>query len=487
MLVELNLVEQRYRAVIDVLDGMSVTDVAQRNGVSRQSVHTWLRRYANGGLAALADKSSKPETCPHQMAPLIEAKVVELRRAHPRWGPTIDPHPARQRRVHSGPWTLVDLSHPGPSPPLRTDATQALALGLQALGALSLHGAVADGRRRALPSSRRHRGQGRHRRRRPLTLLRLRPRGRPGHGETGVRGLAVGAAHPWCARPDPDRQRQGFHGSLRPRARTCPFRPDLRQQRHPSSPHRSVFTDDNGQGRTLPQDHALGLLGRPRPGARDHRGAPKRSRRMGGRIQHRTSAPVSGRSTTPRALRSGCAPSGRSRDARGPRRGSALKAATRSQPLGRPARLDRPRRVPLSGGSDLRRGVRRGRGALRPRRDPPQRCARRYPRRASPGGQRIEATTRPACRTLPAAHFRHDRHPPRGRKAARSPSPVPAIGLDAAGPARSSRWPSWPVRSRSPPRARSSGSTPSITTAPRSTAPSPRLKVGPAKPRSPEG
>ena len=260
----------------------------------------------------------------------------------PALGTTLDPHPARQRRVHSGPWTLVHLSHPGPSPPLRTDATQALALGLQALGALSLHGAVADGRRRALPSSRRHRGQGRHRRRRPLTLLRLRPRGRPGHGETGVRGLAVGAAHPWCARPDPDRQRQGFHGSLRPRARTCPFRQDLRQQRHPSSPHRSVFTDDNGQGRTLPQDHALGLLGRPRPGARDHRGAPKRSRRMGGRIQHRTSAPVSGRSTTPRALRSGCAPSGRSRDARGPRRGSALKAATRSQPLGRPSAARSP-------------------------------------------------------------------------------------------------------------------------------------------------
>ena len=38
-------------------------------------------------MAALADKSSKPESCPHQMAPLIEARVVELRRAHPRWGP----------------------------------------------------------------------------------------------------------------------------------------------------------------------------------------------------------------------------------------------------------------------------------------------------------------------------------------------------------------------------------------------------------------
>ncbi len=87
MLVELKVVEQRYRAVIDVLDGMNVTDVARRNGVSRQTVHTWLRRYAGGGMAALADKSSKPESRPHQMPARIEARVVELRRAHPRWGP----------------------------------------------------------------------------------------------------------------------------------------------------------------------------------------------------------------------------------------------------------------------------------------------------------------------------------------------------------------------------------------------------------------
>jgi len=86
VLVELKAVEQRYRAVIDVLDGMSVTDVARRNGVSRQTLHTWLRRYAEGGMAALADKSSKPESCPHQMAPLIEAKVVELRPSVPEGG-----------------------------------------------------------------------------------------------------------------------------------------------------------------------------------------------------------------------------------------------------------------------------------------------------------------------------------------------------------------------------------------------------------------
>ena len=36
MLVELGLVEQRYKAVLEVFDGASVIDVARRNGVARQ-------------------------------------------------------------------------------------------------------------------------------------------------------------------------------------------------------------------------------------------------------------------------------------------------------------------------------------------------------------------------------------------------------------------------------------------------------------------
>jgi transposase-like protein len=50
MLVELDLVEQRYQAVLEVLnDGATVTDVARRYGV-RQTVHVWLRSYAAEGL-----------------------------------------------------------------------------------------------------------------------------------------------------------------------------------------------------------------------------------------------------------------------------------------------------------------------------------------------------------------------------------------------------------------------------------------------------
>ena len=39
-----------YRAVLEVLEeGTSVTDVARRYGVARQTVHAWLARYAAGG------------------------------------------------------------------------------------------------------------------------------------------------------------------------------------------------------------------------------------------------------------------------------------------------------------------------------------------------------------------------------------------------------------------------------------------------------
>jgi transposase len=106
VLVELGLVEQRYRAVLEVLnDGATVTDVARRYGVVRQTVHVWLSEYANHGLAGLVEGSSRPASCPHQMAPELEARVVEWRRAHPTWGPRtivnrlaregVDPLPSR--------------------------------------------------------------------------------------------------------------------------------------------------------------------------------------------------------------------------------------------------------------------------------------------------------------------------------------------------------------------------------------------------------
>lgn len=96
----LGVIEQRHAAVLEVLvEGAPVTEVAGRYGVSRQTVHRWLRAYTKAGLAGLVDQSYKPRSCPHQMPSEVEAQVVALRREHPGWGPRTIGHQLAQAGV----------------------------------------------------------------------------------------------------------------------------------------------------------------------------------------------------------------------------------------------------------------------------------------------------------------------------------------------------------------------------------------------------
>ncbi len=99
MLVELSVVEQRYHAVMEVAAGVPVTQVAARYGVSRQSVHSWVRRYEQSGLPSLADRSHRPASCPHRISGEVEAVVCELRRRHPGWGPRRLVHELERRGI----------------------------------------------------------------------------------------------------------------------------------------------------------------------------------------------------------------------------------------------------------------------------------------------------------------------------------------------------------------------------------------------------
>jgi transposase InsO family protein len=100
VLVELSVMEQRYQAVLAVIqDGWKVTEVAARLGVSRQSVHAWIARYEQGGIAALADRSHRPSACPHQISAEVEALICELRREHSGWGPRRIEHQLARRGV----------------------------------------------------------------------------------------------------------------------------------------------------------------------------------------------------------------------------------------------------------------------------------------------------------------------------------------------------------------------------------------------------
>jgi transposase len=71
---------------VEIEDGLQVSEAAAKAGVTRQALHSWLARYAEGGLDGLADRSHRPRSCPHQMSPAVEVRLVELRGLHPGWG-----------------------------------------------------------------------------------------------------------------------------------------------------------------------------------------------------------------------------------------------------------------------------------------------------------------------------------------------------------------------------------------------------------------
>jgi transposase-like protein len=92
-------VEHRRRAVMEVLDGAAVAQVARQFGASRQSVHSWVKRFETDGEHGLVERSRRPKTSPTRLAAEVEALVCELRRSHPRWGPRRIAHELSKRGV----------------------------------------------------------------------------------------------------------------------------------------------------------------------------------------------------------------------------------------------------------------------------------------------------------------------------------------------------------------------------------------------------
>jgi transposase-like protein len=55
-------------------------------GISEKTGYKWVKRFTEGGPAALADDSHAPHTCPHRTPDGQRDLVCEARRAHPPWG-----------------------------------------------------------------------------------------------------------------------------------------------------------------------------------------------------------------------------------------------------------------------------------------------------------------------------------------------------------------------------------------------------------------
>ncbi len=97
MLVELSVMEQRYQAVLAVVqDGWKVTEVAERLGVSRQSVHNWIARYEQAGWPPSPTARTALPPVPTRPTLRPRPRSVSLRLEHPGWGPRRIEHQLRR-------------------------------------------------------------------------------------------------------------------------------------------------------------------------------------------------------------------------------------------------------------------------------------------------------------------------------------------------------------------------------------------------------
>lgn len=89
-------VRERERFIESYLTGLyTITELADRFGVSRQKLHKWLSRHDADGAKGLADRSRAPMHIPHRTSEAVAAKIIEFRRRFPFMGAQ-DRRPARR-------------------------------------------------------------------------------------------------------------------------------------------------------------------------------------------------------------------------------------------------------------------------------------------------------------------------------------------------------------------------------------------------------
>ncbi len=80
-------VKERTRFIETYLTGLyTITELADRFGMSRQKLHKWLARHNVDGMKGLADRSRAPLHIPHRTGDAAVEKIIEFRRRFPHMG-----------------------------------------------------------------------------------------------------------------------------------------------------------------------------------------------------------------------------------------------------------------------------------------------------------------------------------------------------------------------------------------------------------------
>lgn len=86
--LETDPMRERLDFVYDYQRGLyTMQELVRRRGVSRSTGYKWLGRFSEAGRAGLANRSRRPHHCPHRIPAVVAGRLLELKLAHPAWGP----------------------------------------------------------------------------------------------------------------------------------------------------------------------------------------------------------------------------------------------------------------------------------------------------------------------------------------------------------------------------------------------------------------
>ena len=84
---EVSVMSQRLEFVsLAQREGNNMRELCRRFGVSPSTGYKWLRRFSDGGAAAIVDQPRRPHHSPHHTPLEVEQVVLAVRDAHPAWG-----------------------------------------------------------------------------------------------------------------------------------------------------------------------------------------------------------------------------------------------------------------------------------------------------------------------------------------------------------------------------------------------------------------
>jgi transposase InsO family protein len=80
--------DERVKFIAAYLRGeLAVSRLCEAFGVSRKTAYKWIARYAEGGVAELLERSTRPFSHPKTTSPEVASLIVATRKEHPFWGP----------------------------------------------------------------------------------------------------------------------------------------------------------------------------------------------------------------------------------------------------------------------------------------------------------------------------------------------------------------------------------------------------------------